>query len=63
MKAEKKHTTSEKECLAIVWAIKKFENYLYGRYFVIECDHQPLASMSQANLITGNAMVIISNAD
>lgn len=41
-KAEKNYTTSEKELLAIVWGVKHFRPYLYGRKFKIASDHKPL---------------------
>ena len=32
----------EKECLAVVWGIKRFKLYLTGRRFTLQTDHKPL---------------------
>ena len=48
--AEQKYATIERECLAIVEAVRKFKNYLYGARFVLETDHQPLSFLRSYSL-------------
>ncbi|UYV76620.1 K02A2.6-like [Cordylochernes scorpioides] len=40
--AEKKYSQIDKECLSIIWALKKFNNYLFGRKFELITDTKPL---------------------
>ena len=39
---EVSYAVIERECLAVVWALKYFHPYLFGQEFTIETDHQPL---------------------
>ncbi len=39
---ETRYSTIERECLAIVWTLNKFQRYLWGKLFQLETDHQPL---------------------
>lgn len=41
-KAEQNYPTIQKELVAIVWSVKYFRPYLFGRRFIIQTDHKPL---------------------
>ena len=55
-RAECNYSTIEKECLAIVWGIKRFYLYLYGVPFVLQTDHEPLKNMDSAKYTNARVM-------
>ena len=53
---EEKYSVSERECLGIIWAIKKFYLYLYGKEFVLQTDHKSLEYLNSAKFNSAKIM-------
>ena len=53
---EKNYSVIERECLGIVYAVKKFQSYLYGKPFVIQTDHKPLVYIHKCKIESARIM-------
>ena len=47
--AEKNYAQVDKEGLSVIFGVKKFHQYLYGKTFVIYTDHKPLVGLFREN--------------
>ena len=56
LQREKNYSVIERECLAIVFGIKKFQKYLYGTHFVLQTDHAPLTYIQRCKIESGRIM-------
>lgn len=52
-KAERNYSTTEREALAIVWALNKFRAYIDGQEVTVATDHQPLRWLMNLKSPTG----------
>ena len=48
LKREQNYSVVERECLAIVFGVKKFQKYIYGTSFIVQTDHAPLVYLQKA---------------
>ena len=47
--AARNYTVTEREYLAVIFSISKFERYLYGQKFTLQVDHLPLDTSGKLN--------------
>lgn len=45
---ETRYSTIERECLAVIWTLGKFQRYLWGKTFSLETDHRPLTYLTSS---------------
>ena len=51
--AERNYGRCKRECLAVVWAVRHFREYLFGQPFTLITDHEPLRWLLLTNKSTG----------
>lgn len=54
--AEKNYSQLEKEGLAVIFGVRKFDKYCYGRRFIIYTDHKPLTRLFDPSLATSSTV-------
>src|SRR3984885_5176657 len=53
---ERKYSVEERECLAMVWGIQKYNRFLYGKEFIIETDHCGLQYLKTGSIRNARVM-------
>ncbi len=50
---ERRYSTTDREFLALNWAVKRFRPYVYGTEFTVFCDHKPLLTLVKSKAHNG----------
>ena len=45
LSSKRNYSQIEKEALSLIYDIRKFHNYLYGRKFILKTNHKPLTAI------------------
>ena len=56
MKRKMNYSVIECECLVLVFPVKIFRNFLYGKECVLKTDHQPLSYMKRCQIESPTVM-------
>lgn len=54
--AESRYSATEKEALAVVWAVDHFKSYVMGNAFLVVTDHAPLKALRTKKNLEGRLM-------
>jgi hypothetical protein len=55
-KSERRYCVTRKELLAVVYFVKYFRHYLYGREFLVRTDHSSLRWLMQSKTLKDNLL-------
>lgn len=56
LKSQLSWSATDGECWAVIWAVKHFRPYLYGRHFVIVTDHAALQYLMSSRTLGGRLL-------